>query len=52
MRILVELMYFSASRAAAARKAFVGLPVPARNKNISARPGAARGQGYGQPGRP
>jgi hypothetical protein len=33
------------SRAAAAREVFVG-------QNISARPGSARGQGYGQPGRP
>jgi hypothetical protein len=39
-------------RAAAAREAFVERPVPACSQNISARPGPARGQGYGQPGRP
>jgi hypothetical protein len=51
MRIFVGFMYFSASRA---DNFFHGRlrPVPARNKNISARPGLARGQSYGQASRP
>jgi hypothetical protein len=45
MKLLVGFLYFSASRAAAARKVFVGRPVPVRNKSISARPaGRATGR--------